>query len=208
MLDEKSLVSGNLTPKMEAFSQGCVDPENTETGAYRLAYNTKNMSANCVNNEASRLARLPKVAARIQELRDAVQELALVTKADILTELKGIGFGNLADLAEWNGRTVTLKNSGELPAEVTALVSEVSETKQGVRIKMFDKLDALDKMAKMTGVYKEAERPPGVVKITSVVYNFNHGPKSEGELPGTVEADSYTMILPSNGDEDDDVPAQ
>ena len=115
------------------------------------------MSPQVVNNEASKLMKLPKVAARIQELRDAVQERALVTKVEILTELKRIGFGNLADVAEWNGRTVTLKNSETLSPELTSLVSEVSETKQGVKIKLHDKMDALDKMAKIVGAYKEPE---------------------------------------------------
>ena len=40
----------------------------SETSAYRCAYNTQNMSQKTIWEEASRLRRHPKVAARIVEL--------------------------------------------------------------------------------------------------------------------------------------------
>ena len=120
-------MADDLTSKMAGFAQAVVDPDNSKSDAYRLHYNTENMSPQVVNNEASKLMKLPKVAVRIQELRDAVQERAMVTKTDILLELKGIGFGNLADLVAWSESGVTLKDSGKFSPELTALVSEVSE---------------------------------------------------------------------------------
>ena len=98
MEDDRALATEKLTDKMEAFAQAYVDPANTASDAYRLAYNAENMGVQTVSNEAGALAKKPKVARRIQELRDALQERALVTKTDILLELKGIGFGNLTNL--------------------------------------------------------------------------------------------------------------
>lgn len=194
-------MADDLTSKMAGFARAIVDPDNSEADAYRLNYNTENMSPQVVNNEASKLMKLPKVAARIQELRDAVQERALVTKVEILTELKRIGFGNLADVAEWNGRTVTLKNSETLSPELTSLVSEVSETKQGVKIKLHDKMDALDKMAKIVGAYKEPEHRGDDIRITSVTYVLNHG---NGEVEHqTRTIDGAFEVLPEDSD---DVP--
>ena len=189
----------SLTPKMEAFSQGCLDPDNSESDAYKLAYNTENMSAQVIYNEASKLAKLPKVAARIAELRAALAEQVGVTKADILQELKGIGFGNLADLVEWSESGVTLNNSKELTPELTALVAEVSETKHGVKIKLHDKIDALDKMAKMTGAYDKLERP-GDVRISSIVINMP-GTDESGQV---VEAQEWHQV----GGDGVDVPVE
>ena len=194
-------MADDLTSKMAGFALAIVDPDNSKSDAYRLHYNTENMSPQVVNNEASKLMKLPKVAARIQELRDAVQERALVTKVDILTELQHIGFGNLADVAEWNGRTVTLKNSETLSPELTSLVAEVSETKQGVKIKLHDKLEALDKMAKIVGAYNEPERQ-GDIHITKVTVVLA-GVDGEASQEETHFVDANYEVLPEDGD---DVP--
>ena len=201
MEDERSLATEKLTDKMEAFAQGVVDPDNTAFDAYKLAYSTKNMQAATIYNDASNLMKLPKVARRIQELRDALQERALVTKTDILLELKGIGFGNLADLVAWSESGVVLKDSGKLSPELTALVSEVSETKQGVKIKMYDKLEALDKMAKIVGAYNEPERQGDIhiTKVTVVLAAID----GEAEREETHFVDANYEVLPEDGD---DVP--
>ena len=195
-------MADDLTSKMAGFAQAVVDPDNSKSDAYRLHYNTENMSPQVVNNEASKLMKLPKVAARIQELRDAVQERAMVSKTDMLLELKRIAYSDLSDLAEWNGRTVSLKDSDDLSPELTRLVSEVSETKQGVKIKLHDKMDAFDKMAKMTGAYNEPERQ-GDIHITKVTVVLSGAIDGEVEREETHFVDANYEVLPEDGD---DVP--
>ncbi len=148
-----------LTSKQEAFCQGLALGGLEQSDAYRQAgYSTSSMQPATIWEHASRLAGQGKVKARVIELREALQEKAVTTAADILAELRGAAFSNLADLVSWSGSGVTLKDSEALPRELTALVSEVQETRQGVKIKLHGKLDALDKMARMLGAY--AEQPP------------------------------------------------
>ena len=61
-----------LTAQQEGFAQSIVDGKLNQSDSYRANYYTSNMLAKTVNEDASRLAALPKVAARIQQLRDQV----------------------------------------------------------------------------------------------------------------------------------------
>ena len=75
-----------LTPKQQNFCYHYV-----ETGigaeAYRRAYNASSMSAPTVWVEASRLLKNPKVALRVQELREKVMERAELSVESVLTAL-------------------------------------------------------------------------------------------------------------------------
>ena len=66
-----------LTANQESFSHRVVGGANQST-AYRDNYSTRNMLPSTVHEAASRLAANPKVAARIQELRDAVTANAIM----------------------------------------------------------------------------------------------------------------------------------
>ena len=58
-----------LTKKQERFAQNIVDGM-TQTAAYEDAYSAEGMSKNAIYVEASKLAKHPKVALRIQQLKD------------------------------------------------------------------------------------------------------------------------------------------
>ena len=70
----------------------------SQTLAYRSAYNTQNMSQKTVWEEASRLRRHPKVAARIIELeaeKEARRRMQALSREDkVLQELEKIAFGD------------------------------------------------------------------------------------------------------------------
>lgn len=68
----------SLTNKQEIF---CVEvlKQPTLSAAYRIAYNAKNMSDEVVNVEASLLMKNPKVAIRVQELKNEVNKKELYT---------------------------------------------------------------------------------------------------------------------------------
>ena len=70
----------------------------SQTLAYRSAYNTQNMSQKTIWEEASRLRRHPKVAARIIELeaeKEARRRMHALSREDrVLQELEKIAFGD------------------------------------------------------------------------------------------------------------------
>jgi len=105
---------------------------------------------------------------------DAVQEgmKALVEKVDVraeavLREYMNIGFANVGMIASWEGSSVTLKDSEKLSEQAMQAVSEVSQGRFGVKVKMHSKTAALDALAKHTGILKN----DGV--SVNAVFDFN-----------------------------------
>ena len=60
-----------LTAKQEAFARDMAKPRAKQQDAYRAAYDCKRMNYNSISCAASKLMRDPRIAHRIQEIRDA-----------------------------------------------------------------------------------------------------------------------------------------
>lgn len=74
-----------MTPKQEAFARKYVETGCAST-AYRSAYNCANTSDKTVNEEACKLLKNPKVAPRVEQLRQGHQKRHEIT-VDKLTEM-------------------------------------------------------------------------------------------------------------------------
>ena len=87
----------SLTAKQNEFVVEIAEGA-SQTSAYRSAYNTQNMSQKMIWEEASRLRRHPKVAARIMELeaeKEARRRMQALSREDkVLQELEKIAFGD------------------------------------------------------------------------------------------------------------------
>jgi hypothetical protein len=70
-----------LTAKQEAFARRLADGEK-QADAYRQAYRSDRMAAPAVWSEASRLARHPHVAARIDQLKAEAEEMRRMAALD------------------------------------------------------------------------------------------------------------------------------
>lgn len=79
-----------LTPKQERFAKNIVLEEMSQADAYRAAYNAENMADGTIYTEASLLCSDPKVAKRIQELRDSLAEDDILSAKDRLRWLSGV----------------------------------------------------------------------------------------------------------------------
>lgn len=64
-----------LTAKQEAFAREMAKPRAKQQDAYRAAYDCKRMNYNSISCAASKLMRDPRIAHRIQEIRDAAAPL-------------------------------------------------------------------------------------------------------------------------------------
>lgn len=78
-----------LTSKQEAFAQA-VSSGMTQADAYRSAYDCENSSDQTIYDEASDLMRHPEVAPRVAALKAELAELALWTREQSVTVLKGV----------------------------------------------------------------------------------------------------------------------
>lgn len=96
----------NLTAKQEAFCQGIADGLG-QADAYRAAYDAAGMKDNTIYPLASKLMKNSKVAARIAELRESVQEKQLWSremsvKALVQAYREGSGSVKVAAVKELN----------------------------------------------------------------------------------------------------------
>lgn len=90
-----------------------------------------------------------------------------ITAERVLLEYKRMGFADPRKVMSWDNEGVYLKGSDSLTDDEAAIISEVSykETKDGmhVSVKMHDKKDPLDKLAKFTGLLDGKEPPQEVI---------------------------------------------
>ncbi len=79
-----------LTPQQENFAKNIALEEMNYADAYRSAYNTENMQDSTIYTEASLLKDNPKVAKRIQELRDNLAEPQILSAKERLKWLSSL----------------------------------------------------------------------------------------------------------------------
>lgn len=127
----------------------------TSIAAYMAAgYTSKNYASQGM--AAKRLLARPEVRARIDELLAGGAEKAEVTIAEWLLELKRIGFSDIRNVVGWKKGRVTLKDADDLTPEHAATIGEISESDKGaLKVKLHSKVDALEKIGRYLGVYKD-----------------------------------------------------
>ena len=79
-----------LTAQQEQFAKNIALKEMNQADAYRDAYNAENMQDGTIYTEASLLKDNPKVAKRIQELRDSLAEPEIMSAKERLKWLSGL----------------------------------------------------------------------------------------------------------------------
>ncbi|AIB11794.1 hypothetical protein ABAZ39_07230 [Azospirillum argentinense] len=149
--DPESL--GELNPRQRQFVREYGRDFNGTQAAIRAGYSPASAA-----QQACDLLKHPKVSKAIAEAERLRAERTNVTADRVLQELARMGLADLSDLAEWDAGTVRLRSSSELPPDLSAAVVEVSEGKEGVKIKL-GKMQALRELAKVTGL--TAQRPNG-----------------------------------------------
>jgi phage terminase small subunit len=132
-----------LTAKQTKFVEE-VSEGGSQSSAYRKAYATSQMAPKTVWEEASRLRKHPKVAARIVELeaeKEARRRMPALSREDrILPELEDIAFSSANAMArlralELLGKTVGLFKPKEVP--------EVERSAEDVTTEIHKRLAAL-----------------------------------------------------------------
>ena len=129
-----------LTAKQMKFVEE-VSEGGSQSNAYRKAYDTSQMTPKTIWEEASRLRRHPKVAARIIELeaeKEARRRMQALSREDrVLKELEKIAFGD----GPASGRLKALELLGKhvglfKPKEVAEVERSVEEIKDEIDTKL------------------------------------------------------------------------
>jgi phage terminase small subunit len=169
--------STGLTQAQEKYAQGLFMGL-SQREAYEAAYKTDGWKTSLIDSKASELAKNGKIKARLNELQDKqkvrIENRIFVNKEMILKELKKIGFCNIKDFAEiaegkicvginkdtWkpifvDDMVVNFKSTQKMPKTKLAAVSGIKQGKNGIEIKFFDKIKALELLGKELGMFVE-----------------------------------------------------
>lgn len=168
VVDVPANENGELTDKQWLFCQYYVQCFNA-TKAYQKAYGCAYTTAMV---EGSKSLRNPKIKLTIEELKSDRYDEEHFNKYDVLQKYKDIAFADIGDYVEYGTEEVEMMDDEGLPLvdqngdirtyprsyvrfkDGTTLdntvVSEIKQGKDGVSVKLHDKMKALDFLAKYT----------------------------------------------------------
>lgn len=146
-----------LTPKQEAFCQEYLVDLNLTQAAIRAGY-----SRDTAHTTGWETIRKPEVAARIKQLREEAANGLNLTRERILQELSRIAFFDIRKIVTADGAVVPVVHMGDDEAAVISSIEveeadirddagEVMATGRIKKIKLADKLNALNSLTRMMG---------------------------------------------------------
>ena len=167
-------MNGNgLSAKQLAFVSEYLKDLNATKAAIRAGYSPKTAHA-----QGSDLLRKPELAAAIQEGQQDAAARNEVTVDRIVQEYARIAFADVTDYVNVIGGEAVVKDTIGMTKDQTAAIAEISQTKDGVRLKLHDKGKALDALGKHLGMFVERfkdETPDGPPPSIRVLF----GPEPE-----------------------------
>jgi len=149
-----------LTDLQRRFCREYLIDRNAGQAYKRAGYKPKNDAVARVS--AHRLLTKANVAAEVARLEAELAERTKLTAADVIEEIRRVAFVDRRRLASWGPKGVQWRASDELTPEEASIVESISETVTAaggtIKIKTANKNAALDKLARIFGLYKD--RPP------------------------------------------------
>ena len=140
--------NGSLTERQRRFVEEYLVTLNATAAALKAGY-----AESGAHVEGCRLLKNPKIQRLISEKRKEIAEYAEVSAVRVLEEYRRIAFADMRDIVQVRGNNVYITDTDALTPEQASLLAEVHQTKDGIRIKMHDKLRALDSIAKHLGMF-------------------------------------------------------
>lgn len=152
--------NNKLSPKQKLFVDKYVAYGfNGHKAAVDAGYSEKTADV-----QASKMLRIPKIkkylAKRIKYVITNTDELSI----QLIEKLKTIAFSNIKDIAFWNDGCVDFYDSDKLDDSETFAISEISgktyydaegtPVNSNVKVKMVDKLKAIDMLARFVELYE------------------------------------------------------
>ena len=153
----------SATPQQRTFADLRAEGLGVGTSHRRAGYKGKSSGA------ASQLN--ARMAHAIDYARDLISERRRERMArlsdDVTAELRRIALSDITDVAEWKDKLVKLKDSEELPLDVSRAVLAVEEGAHGgLKVKMHPKVQALSELAKILKLSGSTMEVPAGARVS------------------------------------------
>jgi len=152
-------VDKGITKQQQVFIDEYIIDFNGTRAAEAAKYSKKTARV-----KASQLLTKVNIQEAIQKALKKRQERTQITADKVLNEYAKIAFSNIGDYAAWSKTKepssdveetgVSLIDSDKIERDKLAAVESVAETKDGLKIKLHNKLGALDALARHLGIDK------------------------------------------------------
>lgn len=167
-----------LNDRQRRFVEEYLVDLNATQAAIRAGYSKK--TAGSIGQEN---LKKPEIAAEIKRRQDAQVKRTEITQDFVLTELMKIAMANGSDFATLGKRNrVSFVPTDELPPEKRAAVAAIKKGKNGIEVKTYDKLRALELIGKHLGMFKEDRQETDQAAIQSFLDATKPSAEVIGEL--------------------------
>lgn len=168
-----------ITDKEKKLVQGMLSGKSITKSALEAGYTMSMAEAHCCRwfTEEREDSLKPNLWDYWQAKRAVMLRKWEVNTDNVMNELQMIASSNIANFVELHsteeiegsddpekvfmrlaGRTLRVKSFKEIPQELMPCIESISEDKHGVKIKLYNKLAAIDMLCKIQGIYKQ-EKP-------------------------------------------------
>lgn len=144
---EKGAKDFGLTEQEELFCYNYLKIFNVTSAAIKAGF-----SSLTSYSDGNRLMQKENVKSFLLYIKSQRNQELFVEAIDIVKEYLGIAFSDITDFVEFSGYSVKLRASNKVNGHV---VQEVSEGKDGVKIKLHDKMEALKRLERFYFVMTE-----------------------------------------------------
>lgn len=168
-------MENKLPPRQARFVDEYMIDLNATQAAIRAGY-----SAKTANEQGARLLAKVSVKEALSERMKAREVRTEITQDRVLAELAKIGFADIRRALEWGpdvmvvdeqtGETavsngVALVPSEKIDSDTALAISEISQTANGIKIKMHDKRAALVDIGRHLGMFKDKVELSGSLSL-------------------------------------------
>lgn len=169
-----------LNAKQKRFCREFAVDLNATEAAKRAGYSQKT-----AYSQGHRLLKHAEIQKELSKIQARIADKLDVSAERVVAELARIAFSDMRDVATWGPGGVALKDCGTLTENQARAVAEVSQTEfKGIvktKIKLYDKVKALENLAKHLGLLTEKIEHSGTISAGfNVVF--------EGPPPGDDDA--------------------
>jgi len=166
-----------LTDKQERFIEEYLVDLDSKQACIRAGYSKRSASP-----QSQKLLSMPKIRSAITIAKKLRAHRTSLNTDAILRELAVVGFSRMSDFADWNENGVRLKESGLIPPELLAAVSEVKEGPHGLGIKLHSKIEALKMLGNHLDIFSGEHTAPGVEVNVNILNAENLKNSISGKL--------------------------
>ena len=139
-----------LTPKQACFVEEYLVDLNATQAAIRAGYSERRAS-----EFGYSLLQKNTVQGAIEAAQRERSARTGVTADRVVQEIARVAFSSLRDVATWGPSGVQVRPDDEITPEAAAAIAEISETNTGVKVKLHNKVAALEQLARHVGLYND-----------------------------------------------------